>query len=155
MTRHPFFLLYSCLRAILIAGIFATTAYAQAPASVETTWADLAKVSFETRYDENAQIEILLPRFEESVRFLTDKEITITGYIIPVDVSNNYYVLSAFLFASCFFCGSAGPETVLDLNLEVDSHFKTDERLTFKGVLKLNHSDPYQLPYRLVNAIKL
>ena len=66
----------------------------------------------------------------------------ISGYVLPMDVSGEAYVLSAFPFASCFFCGGAGQESVVELRLKNFSQsFETDEFLSFTGVLKLNKEE--------------
>ena len=63
------------------------------------------------------------------------------------------YALSAFPFSSCFFCGAAGPESVLELDLKHQQEYLTDEVITFKGVLELN-SDPLKFPLTLKYAIE-
>ena len=93
------------------------------------------------------------PTFSPKIKALEGEEIFITGYLVPVDYDANYYVLSRFPYANCFFCGGAGPESVVDLRIKGDHRmYKTDERLTFKGKLKLNDSDIYQLTYILEGA---
>jgi translation initiation factor IF-2 len=51
----------------------------------------------------------------------------------------------------CFFCGGAGPETVMEVESEVGVDF-TAEQIIMKGTLKLNDSDINMLMYRLENA---
>ncbi len=121
------------------------------PAKV--TWDMLRDVSFKKKWYESEKIYMLYPTFGGEVQKLKDQEITITGYVLPVDLDANLYVLSAFPYSSCFFCGGAGPETVMTLNMKNSSQkFKTDDRLTFKGILKLNADDIYQMNYILDNA---
>lgn len=68
------------------------------------------------------------------------EEVTISGYVVPIDVAANKYALSKNPFSSCFFCGNAGPETVIELKFDKDpGRFVTDEYLMIKGVLQLNH----------------
>ena len=75
---------------------------------------------------------------------------------IPVDVDEDFYVLSRYPFANCFFCGGAGPESVIDLRFPGKSEraYQTDERLTFRGKLRLNADDVYQMNYILDGAIE-
>ena len=84
------------------------------------------------------------------------KAFYITGYMIPVDVDEDFYVLSRYPFANCFFCGGAGPESVIDLRFPDKSEraYQTDERLTFKGTLRLNSDDVYQMNYILEGAVE-
>jgi len=97
---------------------------------------------------------MLHPTFGPSVQKLKNQQVAITGYILPVDLDANLYVLSAFPFSACFFCGGAGPETVMTLNFKKKDgrKYKTDERLTFVGTLKLNADDIYQMNYILDGA---
>ena len=119
----------------------------------EITWKDLAKVTFEDKYYEEVDAYYWYPTFSESVLALDGQDVAITGYVIPVDYESNYYILSANPYASCFFCGNAGPETVVELELKSDDHyFTTDQRLGFKGRLKLNKDDLYKMNYILEDA---
>lgn len=75
--------------------------------------------------------EILEDRFE-------GQEVMISGYLIPMDVEARKYALSENPFASCFFCGNAGPETVMELRFnKPPGRFVTDEYVTVKGILRL------------------
>ena len=69
------------------------------------------------------------------------QEVLITGYLIPVDIEAQKYALSKNPFTSCFFCGGAGPETVIELRFASDpGRFATDEYVMIKGRLRLNRS---------------
>lgn len=127
-------------------------ASAQEQAPPVLTWRTLAEVSFEHRWDKNAQMEVSVPHFQTPILKMDGQEVAISGYVIPVDVEMGYYVISAYPFAACFFCGGAGPESVVDLHFREKKHFKTDERLTICGTFSLNRTDLYQLPYQLLNA---
>lgn len=119
----------------------------------KVTWDMLRDVSFKKKWYESEKIYMLYPTFGPEVQKLKNQEVSITGYVLPVDLDANLYVLSAFPYSSCFFCGGAGPETVMTLNMKNTSlKFKTDDRLTFKGNLKLNADDIYQMNYILDNA---
>jgi hypothetical protein len=122
-------------------------------AQVETSWTDLMDITFKDVYLESDDIYVYYPLFKEKQKSLDGREIAITGYIIPVDVELNQYVLSAFPFSSCFFCGNAGPESVMAIYFSSnDRNFKTDERLTLVGKLELNDTDVDELVYVLRDA---
>ena len=92
------------------------------------------------------------PKFSKVVKALEGQEITIKGYILPLDVDGTHYVLSANPYSACFFCGGAGPESVMELWLvNYDKRYKTDDVVTFKGVLMLN-KEPLGLSYILKDA---
>lgn len=135
---------------------FDSTMYAFRDGAVDLNWQILAMVSFDEQYNEELDQYIPYPIFSPTVRALDGKEIYIQGYYIPVDESGDadIIVLSAFPFSACFFCGNAGPESVMDIQLKKKTKlgFKTDDRITFKGKLKLNDSDLYYLNYILEEA---
>ena len=118
------------------------------------TWEDLTDVEFMDVYVEELDAYYWKPIFGTSVQNLEGRKFHITGYVIPVDIDEDFYVLSRYPFANCFFCGGAGPETVVDLQFTGHSprEYATDERLTFAGELKLNSDDVYQMNYIIVGA---
>lgn len=122
-------------------------------AQTETSWTDLMDITFKDVYLESDDMYVYYPLFKEKQKSLDGQEIDITGYIIPVDVELNQYVLSAFPFSACFFCGNAGPESVMAVYFSSpDQSFKTDERLTLQGILELNDTNVDELVYVLRNA---
>ena len=120
----------------------------------ELTWQTLSDVEFTDVYLEELDAYYWMPKFGESVVASEGKAFYITGYMIPVDVDEDFYVLSRYPFANCFFCGGAGPESVIDLRFADSDHrtYQTDERLTFHGNVRLNADDVYQMNYILEGA---
>jgi hypothetical protein len=106
-----------------------------------------------TTYNENPTTGQLEPEFPSVlVSQYEGQEVLVTGYLIPVDVEANRYALSKNPFASCFFCGNAGPETVVELKFAEDpGRFATDKYLPIKGTLILNRKGS-QLFFTLKNA---
>tara|TARA_B000000557_G_scaffold44827_1_gene33505 strand:- start:2073 stop:2504 length:432 start_codon:yes stop_codon:yes gene_type:complete len=114
----------------------------------EINWTNLEDVEFSERYVEEVDEYVLFPSFGFDVQQLDGKEIILSGYILAIDPEIGYYVLSKGPFASCFFCGAAGPETIVELSLKSkDKSFMMDEFATFKGYLKLNSDDIYRCVY--------
>lgn len=129
------------------------TGIQQAQAQVKITWRSLGDVTFEDKLDKDLGAYIWVPTFGDKLKALNGVEVYLTGYVIPLDVTEGYYVLSAFPYSNCFFCGGAGPESVVELQLAKDHRrFKVDERLTFKGILRLNADDVLHLNYILEDA---
>mgnify|MGYP000701741458 CR=1 FL=1 len=122
-------------------------------AQEKNPWKTLAKVKIEKRFDEVLNYEVDFPTFSKEVKSLNGKEITLEGWMIPLDElrGKNYFVLSALPFANCFFCGGAGPETVLEVFLKKDLSF-TEKRVKVKGKLTINPDDPLKLMYILQEA---
>ncbi|MAZ01364.1 MAG: DUF3299 domain-containing protein [Flavobacteriales bacterium] len=121
---------------------------------IEITWETLADVEFTDTYIEEEDGYYYYPHFGMSVRELAGKEVILRGFILSFSaVEEGYYILSKSPFASCFFCGSGGPETVVELNLKSKKdYFEMDEVVTMKGVLRLNSDDIYQCNYILDKA---
>lgn len=117
-------------------------------------WAFLAKVEWDEKYFEEYDELVWYPKYSKEVLATDSSLVEIQGYIIPVDVQSGYYVLSANPFASCFFCGNAGPESVLELQFSepLKGTYTTDEIATFQGRLKLNWDDLEHCNYILQNA---
>ncbi|WP_347924271.1 hypothetical protein [Pontimicrobium sp. SW4] len=67
---------------------------------------------------------------------IENKRITIVGYFLDLDPDGEWFVLSKNPFATCFFCGKAGPETVLELLgfKNEKKKFKSDDTVEVTGV---------------------
>lgn len=116
-------------------------------------WKSLGKISYKKEYDELMGFKVDKPVFSESVKALEGKEITVKGYIIPVEgyKSHKEFIFSAFPYNMCFFCGGAGPETVMEVNALEGVKYAA-EPITLKGKLKLNSTDINKLMYRIEGA---
>ncbi|GGF40034.1 DUF3299 domain-containing protein [Echinicola rosea] len=134
---------------LILLFIISLTGYSQ----TKITWETLADVSFTDKYSEEVDAYYYFPKFGPSVLELADKEVVIRGYLLEIDADEDVYILSANPFSACFFCGAAGPESIIELKVSKDHpRFKMDEILTFKGKLKLNATDIYQCNYILEDA---
>ena len=119
------------------------------------SWKTLAKVTFEWEFSSELQGEVPMPNFSETVQALEGKPVQIKGYVIPMGEANApYTILSANPYKQCFFCGGAGPETVMDVLLKEgeNRHFSMDETTVFRGRLRLNTDDFDYLNYILDDA---
>jgi hypothetical protein len=117
------------------------------------TWKMLGDVTFYEKYNKEYDFNVLYPKFGKTVKELEGKDIVIEGYAIPVEeLGADILVLSALPYSQCFFCGGAGPESVMDIKSKKKIKFKVDKKLKLKGRLKLNETDLSQLNYILENA---
>ena len=117
------------------------------------TWELLKNVEFDEIWSEEFQAYYMVPKFSESVKEMDGKQVQIRGFIIPVDIVQDYYVLSANPYSSCFFCGQAGPESVIEIQMiKKYEGLRMDQVITYKGTLRLNVDDIYQLNYILEDA---
>ena len=117
--------------------------------SQKITWKDLQDVRFKKRFNKQESMFFLYPTFGEKVKALAGKEVEIRGYMIPVNPTENIYVLSAYPMAACFFCGGSGPESIIQLKLKRPKRFATDEIWAVKGILQLNADNIEELNYIL------
>lgn len=117
-------------------------------------WNTLAKITYKKEYDEMMGYKIDVPVFSPDVKELEGKEVTIKGYIIPVEgyKSHKEFVFSAFPYNMCFFCGGAGPETVMEIQASEAIKYTT-EPITIKGKLALNDSDINHLIYAMSEVV--
>jgi hypothetical protein len=119
----------------------------------DNIWKTLSKISYKKEYDDLMGFKIDKPVFGDAVKALDGKEITIKGYIIPVEgyKSHKEFIFSAFPYSMCFFCGGAGPETVMEVEAIEGIKYSADA-IIIKGVVKLNDKDINRLMYKLINA---
>ncbi len=136
------------MKTLLIACCLMTNCIAGSIAQDTDPWKALQKVTWKHFYDETLGFDVSQPVFGEEVKAIAGKEITIKGYIVPVDTDGNYMVLSALPFNNCFFCGNAGPETVMEIDLGKDKGL-INKFVTLRGTLRLNDQDYLQLIYKL------
>jgi uncharacterized membrane protein YcgQ (UPF0703/DUF1980 family) len=109
---------------------------------------DLLAVPYSTTPDGLYQ-----PTFPSWLDKYKNTEVVIQGYLVPVDVEGNQYALSRYAFSSCFFCGNAAPNTVVELVFkERPDAFITDQFVVIKGTLVFNEKDPFRLFFILQNA---
>ena len=113
------------------------------------TWDDLAKVKFVEKYYPEYGQNFLYPEFSKSVKDLEGKKVTMTGYFLNLDADQKIYILSKGPMSACFFCGTGGPETAVELHFKKDPNFRTDDIITITGILKLNSDDVEHFNYIL------
>lgn len=120
----------------------------------DNVWKTLSKLTFKKKYDEMLGFKVDVPVFSDEVKALKGKTVTVKGYIIPVEGYKNHteFIFSAFPYNMCFFCGGAGPETVMEVASKEPVKYTTDV-ITIKGKLDLNDSDVNRLLYSLKDAV--
>ena len=142
-----------CMKKTLLIGVVFLFGASLNLFSQQNTWKTLAKISFKKQYDELMGFKVDVPVFSEDIINLNGQEVTIKGYIIPVEgyKSHKEFIFSAFPYNMCFFCGGAGPETVMEVLAKNPVEY-TAEQVTLKGKLELNDSDINRLMYALNDA---
>lgn len=114
------------------------------------TWEVLSMLEyFEAPHKEYGTV--YLPKFDKKVKKLHQKTVYIKGYLVPVD--RQTWALSRTTYANCFFCGKAGPETVLGLTFKKDpGRLKMDTYVILKGRFVVNGEDVDDWMYQMVDV---
>ncbi|WP_144604129.1 hypothetical protein [Algoriphagus algorifonticola] len=126
---------------------FAVFTYAQSL----NVWKSLSEVTYKISEDNFG--ELYVPVFSDKVKQLEGKVVEADGYIIPFEgmFKPEHIILSSLPLAECFFCGSGGPETVMEVMLKTPIKY-TSKRVKVRGKLTLNSKDPEKLMYILKDA---
>lgn len=120
----------------------------------QESWASFENAEFKEIFVEEFFSFKSLLNPTDSIMNLEGKTFEITGYYIPVATKDNSIILSKTPFASCFFCGSAGQETVIDVRLKkaTKQNYVADHKITVSGRLLINAEDWETLSFILVDA---
>lgn len=114
------------------------------------TWEMMANISFKKKQHPEYGV-VKYPVVNEQLKALNKKKIVVSGYIIPLDPDT--YVLSKYVFASCFFCGGAGPETVMGIQFkDLKKRLKTDQYVVLTGTFEINETNVEDWIYHIKNA---
>jgi hypothetical protein len=139
---------------IALTGLFAFALSAASLSAQDGIWKTLAKITYKKEYSEIMGFKVDVPVFSEDVKRLEGKEVTVKGYIIPVEgyKSHTEFVFSAFPYNMCFFCGGAGPETVMEIYAKKPVEYSS-QAVTLKGRLMLNDNDINRLMFAMTDAV--
>lgn len=137
----------------LLAFAFNASPVISQSATTESLWKTLAKITYKKEYDDFLGFKIDKPVFSEEIKALNGKEVRVKGFIIPVEgyKGQKEFILSAFPYSMCFFCGGAGPESVMDVSAIEPIEYSA-ETVTLTGKLYLNSNDVNELMYSLKDA---
>ncbi len=134
---------------------FDSLAYANTEQSTNAeviTWSLLGKINYENRPHKDYPDGVMYPKVNQELKTKKGKKITISGFIIPID--NENYALSKNVFAQCFFCGNAGPETIMGIKFKgATKRLKTDQYVTLEGIFRYNETDVEDWIYHIDNAV--
>ena len=95
--------------------------------------------------------EVNYPVVNPKLKSLHKKKVVMTGYIVPID--NTHYALSKNVFAACFFCGKAGPETIIGLKFRNPKRYKTDQYVTVEGTFRVNENNVDDWIYNMEDVV--
>jgi uncharacterized membrane protein YcgQ (UPF0703/DUF1980 family) len=117
------------------------------------TWKLLGVINYKKKPHKDFPEGVLFPKVNATLKMLSGKKVVLTGFIVPID--NTSYALSKTVFASCFFCGKAGPETITGLKFKggKTKKLKTDTYATIEGTFRYNETDVDDWIYHLDDAV--
>ncbi|MDY8134866.1 hypothetical protein [Aquimarina sp. 2201CG5-10] len=117
------------------------------------TWNDLTDVSFSDVYSAKYDDFFLKPRFGPIIKSYQGTSIRIKGYFLDFSSeAGEFYMVSRNPMSSCFFCGGAGPETIVEVIFKQKPNLKTDQVVEITGILDLNADDVDHCNYILKEA---
>ncbi len=130
------------IKYLIICGLvmlFSSFVYAQ---DDKDLWVTLFKVQY------GDWKSVFKPIYNDKIKALNGQKITIKGYLIPLEQKpkHSFFLLSAFPFDACFYCGKAGPETVIEVSVK-KALKPTEKPIMIRGTLKLNFTNPDHLFY--------
>lgn len=122
------------------------------PLQAQNSWKQLEKVSFKT-IESTDGFPMDVASFGEAVKSLEGKRIRLKGYIIPLEElrGQNYFIFSRYPFNLCYFCGAAGPETIIEVRSQQTIPF-TEDLIELEGRFETNATDPDHMMYLLHEA---
>ncbi len=141
------------MRALLIVFAFFVFSGTALQAQETNLWKTLSKITYEKKFDELLGFKVDVPVFAQEIKDLEGEMVEVSGYIVPVEgyKSHTEFVFSAYPYNMCFFCGGAGPETVMEVTSIEPVKYST-ERVKLRGKLLLNSDDINRLMYVLTDA---
>ncbi len=122
----------------------------------DSIWKKLSKITYKQEYNELFGFKVDIPVFSDQIKEMEGKEIEVKGYIIPIEgyKSHKEFMFSAFPYNMCFFCGGAGPETVMEVTASEPIEYSA-EQIRIKGKLVLNDDDINRMMYILEDVVML
>ncbi len=108
-------------------------------AQQKNIWRTLALIKFEKQHSANNVMADQKPRIEPMLQAMNGEEVTVKGYVIPLSgkIGQSHFMFSAYPYASCFFCGKAGAESVMEVFTKDDEKVAYSEQAIYmKGKFK-------------------
>lgn len=115
------------------------------------SWPLLAGVEYVYSYKKDVNQWANKATFSEELKQLDGQRVQLKGYVLTLDMHGDMLVLSEYPFSGCFFCGGAGQESVVELQMKKKKRFKNDDFRTIEGTFRLNTTE-FELSYVLEDA---
>ncbi len=116
------------------------------------SWKLLGIIKYIKKPNKDYPDGVMFPIVNSDLKAKNKKKIVMSGFIVPID--NVSYALSKNVFAACFFCGKAGPETIMGIKFRGKTpRLKTDQYVTLEGNFRYNDSDVNDWIYHIEDAV--
>ncbi len=116
------------------------------------TWKMLGVIKYIKKPHPDFEEGVMYPVINSNLKTKQGKRVIIKGFIVPVDTKT--YALSKNVFANCFFCGQAGPETITGIKFrDTTPKLKTDQYVTLEGNFRYNDADVDDWIYHIDDAV--
>lgn len=121
-------------------------------------WINMEEVTLKNKYDPETENFTRIPKFGKKILALDGQKIYLKGFIIPADLTKGRMTLSKFSYSACYFCGAAGPESVIEVVAKNPIIYRMDKAIILEGTLRINRKkegqeyDPFRLLYILEDA---
>ncbi len=114
-------------------------------------WHTMAEVGFRKEMRNGYEVEV--PMFSNHLKSWNGKKIKLKGYVIPVGEvgDESKFMFSSLPFNVCYFCGAAGPESIVEVESTEKVKF-TSKSIWMEGILLLNEKNPDRHIYILEAA---
>lgn len=124
-------------------------------AQTENAWRTLAMMKYEKQFSQKGGDSAASGKFIKMIEALEGKEIELKGYIIPLSgkKAQSHFMFSAYPYNNCFFCGKAGPESVIEVFTEGDTKIQySDKAIIMKGTFEFTSRNPDDVMFTLKSA---
>lgn len=133
--------------------IFLIMASNSAYSQLKLSWKDIIDVYAKEVSFSEKNPALAIKGQGKSLKDIEEKVITITGYFLDLDPEGEWFMVSKNPFATCFFCGKSGPETILELidykNLK---KYKSDDLVEVTGFFNIVYDPEDRMSFVLEKA---
>jgi hypothetical protein len=122
------------------------------------TWSDFSEITYVEKWDEEEKVFYMIPVFDNKLKAIDGKTVTITGYLFPIDVQSGYYILKADNKPfGCCMSHAGNPNELIELRFEnIDPKLLekyATRQITVTGNFELNENDIMALDLILESAM--
>ncbi|NBB89014.1 MAG: DUF3299 domain-containing protein [Bacteroidetes bacterium] len=124
----------------------------------QNAWSLLMLTETEKQFDPTLGMEIDVPNIHPAAKKLDGEQVQLEGFIIPLKgkKDQSHFMFSAFPINMCYFCGRAGPESVIEVFMKDGNTLPfTEKKIWLQGTLRINEKDPQSNLYTLNYAKKI